>query len=233
MIPVAIVGWMVAYAVLAWCFRDVLADEAPALGKPAELRPLTSHAKLVLLVTAASVASYPVLAALGHRIWPVAAISAACCVGIALHRGVRLRAIARGISWELMPFVFGLLVLATALARTGVTDSLAALYRDTPAPLATIGVVAAAGSALINNHPMALLHSHALAGAPDAHVLAALVGGDLGPRLLPIGSLAGLLWMHALRRQGVVVPLRTFVGVGVLVTVPSLVSSLAVLWAIT
>ena len=92
-----------------------------------------------------------------------------------------------------------------------------------------LGTVAAAGSALINNHPMALLHSIALRGAPDVHVLAALVGGDLGPRLLPIGSLAGLLWIHALRRQGVRVPLRTFVTVGVAVTIPSLIVSLVIL----
>nr|MBA2538277.1 arsenical efflux pump membrane protein ArsB [Deltaproteobacteria bacterium] len=64
------------------------------------------------------------------------------------------------------------------------------------------------------------------------HVLAALVGGDLGPRLLPIGSLAGLLWLHALRRQDVEVPLRTFIGVGLAVTIPSLIVSLCVLWAL-
>ena len=77
---------------------------------------------------------------------------------------------------------------------------------------------------------MALLHSLALADAPNQLVFAALVGGDLGPRLLPIGSLAGLLWTHQLRRSGVTVPLATFVRVGLLVTVPSLAVSLAVLW---
>ena len=88
-------------------------------------------------------------------------------------------------------------------------------------------------SALINNHPMALLHSVALAGAPDRFVYAALVGGDLGPRLLPIGSLAGLLWLHALRRRGIAIPLRTFVRVGVIVTIPSLAASLVALWLMT
>jgi arsenical pump membrane protein len=232
MIPVAIAGWIVAYAVLAWCFRDVLADEAPALGAAPPLVPLSPHAKLVLVVTVASIATYPILAALDKPLWPVAATAAAFATGIARARGVRLPAIARGVSWELFPFLFGVLVLATALARAGLTAHLAALYAGTPAPLATIGSVAAAGSAVINNHPMALLHSHALAGAPDAYVFAALIGGDLGPRLLPIGSLAGLLWMHALQRQGVTIRLRTFAGVGALVTIPSLVVSLVVLWAL-
>ncbi len=42
----------------------------------------------------------------------------------------------------------------------------------------------------------------ALANAPNKLVFAALVGGDLGPRLLPIGSVAGLLWTHQLRQKG-------------------------------
>ena len=123
-----------------------------------------------------------------------------------------------------------MLVLATALARSGVAMRSTTLYARSPAPLPTVGVIGAAGSALINNHPMALVHSLVLAGAPDRLVYAALVGGDLGPRLLPIGSLAGLLWLHTLRSAGVPIPLAMFVRVGILVTIPSLVASLAVLY---
>ncbi len=233
MIPVAVAGWLVAYLILARIYRDALADEAPALGQAPPIVPLDPYAKLVLAIAAASIVSYPVIALVGFPIWPVAALAALGCVTVTLARGVALPRITSGVSWELLPFVFGVLVLATALARAGATAQLAQLYDTTPAPLATIGGVAAIGSALINNHPMALLHSHALAGAPDAHVFAALIGGDLGPRLLPIGSLAGLLWMHALRRQGVQIPLTTFVRVGALVTIPSLAVSLAVLWLVT
>jgi arsenical pump membrane protein len=233
MIPVALAGWIVAYAMLAWCYRGALADQAPALGAAPPTAPLTRHAWLVLITTGASIASYPILAALGLPIWPVALPAALICVAAAQHRGVSGRQIADGISWELLPFLFGVLVLATALARAGVTDGLRELYAHTQYPLATVGGVAAAGSALIDNHPMALLHSLALSGAPDRLVFAALVGGDLGPRLLPIGSLAGLLWTHQLRQKGVVVPLATFVRVGFVVTVPSLAASLIVLWLVT
>lgn len=233
MIPVALAGWIVAYFMLAWCYREVLADEAPALGKAPDAPPLSGHAKVVTAVTGASIASYPLLAVFGQPIWPVAATAAVLCIATALHRGIRLTGIARGISWELLPFLFGVLVLATALSRAGLTAHLADLYRATPAPIATVGAIAAAGSALIDNHPMALLHSITLEGWPDPYVYAALVGGDLGPRLLPIGSLAGLLWTHQLRQRGVGVPLRTFVAVGFVVTVPSLLASLGVLWLLT
>lgn len=233
MIPVALAGWIVAYAMLAWCYRDALADQAPALGAAPPVVPLTSHARVVLIATGASIVSYPILAALGQPIWPVALVAAAICVAAARGRGIPGRQIADGISWELLPFLFGVLVLATALARVGATDTLRELYARTPYPLATVGGVAAVGSAVMGNHPMALLHSLALTGTPDKLVFAALVGGDLGPRLLPIGSLAGLLWAHQLRQKGVVVPLATFVRVGFIVTVPSLLASLLVLWLVT
>ena len=165
---------------------------------------------------------------------PVALVSSLASVAVATHGRARLARIVAGVSWELLPFLFGVLVLATALARGGVTASLAALYaRAGDLQLPAIGGVATLGSALIDNHPMALLNSHALAHAPHAHVFAALIGGDLGPRLLPIGSLAGLLWTGALRRQGVAIPLGTFVRVGVIVTLPSVVASLAMLQFVT
>lgn len=233
MIPVAIVGWIAAYLALAWFFRDELADEAPALGRMKTVVPLERSARIVLVALSASVASYPILALVGEPLWIVAVPTALVSTLAALRSGVQLRRIAGGVSWELLPFVFGVLVLATALSHAGVTDSLAALYARSPAPLPTVGGVAALGSALINNHPMALLHSVTLAGSPDAVVYAALVGGDLGPRLLPIGSLAGLLWLHALRVRGVAIPLALFVRVGVVVTVPSLLVSLVALWLLT
>jgi arsenical pump membrane protein len=96
-----------------------------------------------------------------------------------------------------------------------------------------IGLLSAGGSAVLNNHPMANLNMLALvpAGVPadPRSVLAALVGGDLGPRLFPMGSLAGLLWLEMLRRAGVEVSVRRFVLVGVVATVPTLLVCLSLL----
>jgi arsenical pump membrane protein len=231
MIPVALAGWVVAYVALAWCFRDALADQDPALGKrPDTVLPVDRAARIVLIAAGGSILAYPILAAVNWPLYRVAVPAAVVCILAARSRQVPLATIARGISWELLPFVLGVFVLATALARVGVTTSLAELYGSTSAPIATVGTVGAVGSAVINNHPMALIHSVTLAGAPDVLVYAALVGGDLGPRLLPMGSLAGLLWLHALRRRSVEIGLGTFIRVGAIVTVPSLVVSLLVLW---
>jgi arsenical pump membrane protein len=228
MIPVALVGWLVAYAALAWCFRDALADEAPALGAAPPHVTLDGRARIVLITAALSIASYPVLAALGYSPW-IVAVPAAC---ICLVTVGRLRVLS-AVSWELVPFLFGILVLATALSRTGITAELGQLYARSPAPLPTVGLVGTIGSALVNNHAMALMHSVILANAPDRLVYAALVGGDLGPRLLPIGSLAGLLWLHSLRAHRVEIRLSTFMRVGLIVTIPSVAASLAVLAVIS
>jgi arsenical pump membrane protein len=48
-----------------------------------------------------------------------------------------------------------------------------------------------------------------------------------------MGSLAGLLWMELTRRAGLEVNTWDFIRVGVITTVPALVASLSVLWALS
>ena len=136
----------------------------------------------------------------------------------------RLRLCRDAISWDTLGFLVGVLVLAAGLAEVGFVDLLAAHYRGSGA--AEIGVTSAAGSALLNNHPMAMLNVMALDGAPDSHILAALVGGDLGPRLLPAGSLAGLMWVELLRRHGIEIGVGRFAAVGLAITAPALAAAL-------
>ena len=93
-----------------------------------------------------------------------------------------------------------------------------------------IGISSALGSALLNNHPMAILNALAICPmARNLFVLAALIGGDLGPRLLPMGSLAGLLWLDLLRQGGTKISVAHFILVGLPVTIPTLALSLFIL----
>jgi arsenical pump membrane protein len=121
-------------------------------------------------------------------------------------------------------------LLGAGLKNVGFVANLAAVYGR--GGIAGVGAVSALGSAILNNHPMAILNMLALESVPGVtsrHVLAALVGGDIGPRLLPMGSLAGLLWVDLLRRQGIEVPLGRFIVVGLVVAVPTLAVSLLLL----
>ena len=166
------------------------------------------------------------------QVFVVAATGAAMALALCWrHEAGRPPEVLRtAVAWEILIFLVGMFLLAQGLQNVGVVELLTDLYEDTGAGV--IGVTSAIGSALINNHSMALTNLLAieeLPGADSHQFLPALVGGDLGPRLLPIGSLAGLLWITLLSRLGVEVPLGRFVKVGVAVTVPSLAVSLAVL----
>ena len=61
----------------------------------------------------------------------------------------------------------------------------------------------------------------------DAVTRAVLIGVDLGPNLSVTGSLATILWLTALRREGHSVGFRTFLKLGVLIMPPALVLALA------
>ncbi len=142
--------------------------------------------------------------------------------------------ILKDISWSVLPLVAGLFVLVEGLDRTGVLRSLAGMLHETashaPRTTSWIATMAVAiGSNLINNLPMGLIAattSHA-AQVP-AHVTSAiLIGVDLGPNLSVTGSLATILWLIALRREGENVLALQFLKIGMIVMPPALVLSLA------
>lgn len=54
LIPVAVVGWLVVYAVLSWRFRAALDDDDPAPGAAPSFAPLTGHARCVMATALAT-----------------------------------------------------------------------------------------------------------------------------------------------------------------------------------
>ena len=235
MVPVALAGWVVTYLVLRLLFAAELRG-APAVAEAEPARPWGRPQKQALALVLVVLAGYPVLALLGVEVFSVAATGGAVALLLSARHGVGrpLEVLRTNVAWEILVFLLGMFLLAEALRNAGVVDHLADLYEE--GGRSSIGVTSAIGSALINNHSMALTNLLAvdgLAGTSDADYFAALIGGDLGPRLLPIGSLAGLLWIAVLRGLGVEVTLRRFVAVGVAVTVPSLAVSLGVLALLT
>jgi arsenical pump membrane protein len=239
MAPVSLLGWLVSFLVLRRLFASQLDDETAARGPEREpLPPMEPVARRVLVLLGVVLLAYPIITYFEGPVWVVAASGAGLALLVCvLHRAIKPEDLGRSVSWDVLPFLFGVFVIATGLKNAGAVALLTKLYAAVPAgtaQVATVGVVSSVGSALLNNHPMAILNALALDGVPGAgkrEVLAALVGGDLGPRLLPMGSLAGLLWMESLRRQKVEISLRQFVYVGVWVTLPTLIVSLLVLAA--
>jgi arsenical pump membrane protein len=230
MIPIAAAGWLVGYAVLRWWFRDAIAGGGRSETRPA--RRATTAQRLMMALLLGVLAAYSVVGYFGGPVWIVALAGAA--MSLVLSRQYTDRDTAHivryGVSWETLLFLLAVLVLSLGLFNVGLVDRLASYYHD--ASVGGIGVTSALGSAVLNNHPMSHINMLALGGSHgDIGVFAALIGGDLGPRLLPMGSLAGLLWLEMLRRQGVAIPLRRFITIGAVVTIPTMLVSLLLLAA--
>ncbi len=229
MIPVAIIGWVVAFLILRRMFARQLSTAPDSDVPRVDRRPTDTGQRAMMVLLLCVLPSYSAVGYFGGPVWAVATVGAIVALALGARFGNHRPAsvVARGVSWETLAFLLAVLVLSLGLREVGLVDRLAAHYAG--AGVGTVGVTSALGSAVLNNHPMAHLNMMALEGAPgDAAIFAALVGGDLGPRLLPMGSLAGLLWIDILRRQGVEIRLGTFVKVGVIVTVPAISASL--LW---
>jgi len=130
------------------------------------------------------------------------------------------------ISWSVLPLVAGLFVMVAALDRAGTAVALGGLLQQVPPWAAGLGLGLATN--LVNNLPAGLLAGHALAHAPAATTAAALIGVDLGPNLSVTGSLATILWLTALRREGVQVTAWQFLRLGAVVMPPALLLALIV-----
>jgi arsenical pump membrane protein len=230
MLPISLAGSLVSYLLLKRVFAAELQQPASA---DVEQRPdrLTSVQKRMLLVLCGVTATYPFVALFdGGAIWTVAVAGAIAALWLACDSEHEhpARLVRRNVAWDVLVFLPAVFVLSMGLQNVGLVDWLSSWYRG--GGVALIGTTAAIGSAALNNHPMALINLLALEETADARVfLAALIGGDLGPRLLPTGSLAGLLWLESCHRLGVEVSAGLFVRVGIILTAPALLTSLALL----
>jgi arsenical pump membrane protein len=140
----------------------------------------------------------------------------------------------KDISWGVLPLVAGLFVVVEALEKAGATDALAMLLQQLVAQSATLaawvsGALLAVGCNLVNNLPAGLLAGRVVetGNVPEQVRAAVLIGVDLGPNLSVTGSLATLLWLAALRRDGLHVDAWTFLKLGAMVMPPALVLALA------
>lgn len=141
----------------------------------------------------------------------------------------------RGISWGVLPLVAGLFVLVEALDITGVIRVLAEELRGAvqaagqDVTAAGAGLLVAIATNLANNLPVGLLAASAVqqAAVPPVVAGAILIGVDLGPNLSVTGSLATILWLTALRREGIHVGAWRFLGLGLVVMMPALILALA------
>jgi arsenical pump membrane protein len=143
-------------------------------------------------------------------------------------------AVIKNISWGVLPLVAGLFVLVQALQKTGVTNDIANLLHHLVQSSASLaawvsGIGLAVVCNLANNLPVGLVAGRVvqIAKVPEHVRSAVLIGVDLGPNLSVTGSLATILWLTALRREGQTVDAWTFLKLGTIMMPTALVLSLA------
>jgi arsenical pump membrane protein len=146
----------------------------------------------------------------------------------------------KDVSWSVLPLVAGLFILVEGMNRTGVLPSLARMLKDAAATSPQVtswiaGVGVAIASNLINNLPMGLIAATTTQAAQvPQHVTGAiLIGVDLGPNLSVTGSLATILWLIALRREGEHVAAWQFLKLGLVLVPPALLLALLTLSAVS
>ena len=163
--------------------------------------------------------------------WPLGALTCTLGVGCVGLVGVLARQppwpVIRGVSWSVLPLVAGLFIMVGALDASGITTK---TMRLTELGLWPIGAGLAVLSNVANNLPVGLLAAHVFSKAEVARKAAALIGVDLGPNLSVTGSLATILWLSALRRQGASMSGWRFLALGVVVMPPALVLAIWGLW---
>jgi arsenical pump membrane protein len=218
------------YVVLRWTQRRALGQP---LAKEVPVPVLTAAGKTAAIGIAATACVLLAASAADVQLGLPTAIAGAVTAVVVLVRERKAPwQVMRDISWGVLPLVAGLFVLVEALAKTGVIAMVAELLTDgkTVAWLAGIaGAAVALASNLMNNLPVGLIAGSAVQGADVSEQVtrAILIGVDLGPNLSVTGSLATILWLTALRREGQAIGAGPFLKLGVLVMPPALVLAIA------
>jgi arsenical pump membrane protein len=230
----SLVAIVTTYLVLRWTQRRSLAAPVAAIES---IAPLTRAGKLSaagILITAAVLLTASALDRdLGLPTFIAGAI--VTLLVLAIERRSPLPVL-RHVSWSVLPLVAGLFILVEGLNRTGVLPALADVLKQAQAAAPQwaswgAGIVAAVATNLLNNLPVGLIAATTgqAAQVPPGVTGAILIGVDLGPNLSVTGSLATILWLIVLRREGEHVGAAQFLRLGVVIMPPALLLALAAL----
>lgn len=208
--------------------RQIIAAEVP-------LPHLSAGGKTAAAGIAATAIVLLIASAFDIRLGLPTCIAGAVTAAIVLvQRPSKTWDVVKDISWGVLPLVAGLFVLVEALNQTGVISLISALLRETAAQSVaaaawSAGLIVAVASNLANNLPIGLIAGSAVQSdhTADQITRALLIGVDLGPNLSVTGSLATILWLSMLRREGHKVSAATFLRLGIVVMPAALVFALA------
>ena len=243
MIPVDLAAIAASLVVLLLYFRPSIPAQydMAQLKQPHEAINDPATFRIGWVVLALLLFGYFGLEPLGVPVSAVAVFGALLLLGVAA-RGhvISTRKVLREAPWQIVVFSLGMYMVVYGLRNAGVTGYLANLLNVFAshgvwgAAFGT-GLLTAFLSSVMNNMPTVLVGAlsvaaaHATGPVREAMIYANVIGCDLGPKFTPIGSLATLLWLHVLARKGMTITWGYYFKVGVLLTMPVLLITLAAL----
>ncbi|WP_391208193.1 arsenic transporter [Psychrobacillus sp. L4] len=143
--------------------------------------------------------------------------------------------------WHILVFAFSMYVIIYGLHNVGLTALLVQLCE----PIVNQGLFQASFimgglvsllSNLFNNHPALMIGTITLTkmGLDPITLktiyLANIIGSDMGSLLLPIGTLASLIWMHILRKNKIKITWKDYLSVTIIVIPISTIVTLTLLY---
>lgn len=144
--------------------------------------------------------------------------------------------------WHIFVFAYGMYIVIYGLHNIGLTNRMVELFR----PLVSgsllhasllMGGLTSAMSTLFNNHPALMVGTLALTEMDldpltlKIAYLANVIGSDIGALLLPIGTLASLIWFHILKQHKIKVTWKHYIRLTAIVIPPTLLFTLVILYA--
>ena len=243
MVPVnlaAVAAAMVMLLAVYW--RDIPPRyDASVLKNPQDAIRDVATFRMGWVVLSLLLIGFFALEPLGVPISAVAACGSVLLLAVAARgRVIDVRQVVRGAPWQIVVFSLGMYLVVYGLRNQGLTAALAQLLNYFAAQglwVTTLGtgLLIAMLSAAMNNMPTVLVGalsieaSQATGVIREAMVYANVVGANLGPKMTPIGSLATLLWLHVLAKKNLTITWGYYFKIGVVLTVPVLVVTLAAL----
>lgn len=233
---------VVTYIALRWIVRDELKGTVEDVAEPVRL---SAQGRVAAWGIAGTGAILIAASGLGLDLGLPTCAAAMLAVFISTSTATEARSralveIVKSVSWSVLPLVAGLFVLVEALNGAGALhDAGGAMQWCAGLPRLAGGVAVSFGIAglsnVMNNLPSGLLAGGAMqtVSLPPYIRHAVLIGVDLGPNLSVTGSLATILWLIALRREGEQIGAWQFLKVGLLVMPPALLLSALVASALS
>jgi arsenical pump membrane protein len=163
-------------------------------------------------------------------------VAAGAALALTVHAVRAGRLTSRDAMHALHP-AFAVYVLCLGVVVVGVSDTFLGDLVSSVLPsteslggLVVVTATATLVANLVNNLPATLLLLPLVAPLGTVAVLAALIGLNVGSNLTYAGSLANLLWRRTLTRGGMPPSTATFHRLSALVTLPSALVAVVVLW---